>query len=58
MTLDTGPIKDINCEHVKIIPSSFILKKETANGAEEFEKSKALKVGVYKVPYNLIFFPK
>ena len=26
VTLDAGPIKDINCDHVKIIPTSFIKK--------------------------------
>jgi len=32
VTLDSGPVKDINCEHVRIIPTSFIPKKVFLNG--------------------------
>ncbi len=39
VTLDTGPIKDINCDHVKIIPNSFI-KKPTFDSKIDLEAFK------------------
>ena len=39
VTLDTGPIKDINCDHVKIIPNSFI-KKPTYDSKIDLEAFK------------------
>merc|ERR1712142_95061 len=46
VTLDTGPIKDINCEHVRIIPTSFIQKKPHMNGIEDDTKQK-LSINTY-----------
>ena len=45
VTLDTGPIQDINCEHVRLIPASFIHRPApppmpTGSGTSGHEKKK------------------
>jgi hypothetical protein len=40
--LDDGTVKDINCEYVRMLPPTFLLKKEDiSNGYDGFGKDKS-----------------